>query len=58
MNLKLDGKSAFISGSTAGIGYAITKSLSEEAVDVIINGRSEESVSEAVEKLKETARER
>jgi len=51
MDLQLKNKTAFVSGSTAGIGYAIAESLLKEGVKVIINGRSEESVSAAVREL-------
>jgi len=51
MDLQLKNKTAFVSGSTAGIGYAIAESLLKEGVKVIINGRSEERVSAAVKEL-------
>lgn len=51
MDLKLKGKSAFISGSTQGIGFAIAQQLLKEGADVIINGRTKSKVDEAVEKL-------
>jgi NAD(P)-dependent dehydrogenase (short-subunit alcohol dehydrogenase family) len=38
MNLELDGKRALVTGSTAGIGYAIAEGLAREGVDVIVNG--------------------
>ncbi|MGB3776455.1 MAG: SDR family oxidoreductase [Leeuwenhoekiella sp.] len=47
MDLKLKNKRAFISGSTKGIGRAIAKTLAEEGAEVIINGRSEESIAKA-----------
>ncbi len=53
MDLKLLGKTAFISGSTAGIGFAIAKWLLAEGVEVIINGRSVKRIDEAIDKLKE-----
>ncbi|KQB42517.1 SDR family NAD(P)-dependent oxidoreductase [Flavobacterium aquidurense] len=53
MNLKLEGKRAFISGSTKGIGFAIAKQLLNEKAEVIINGRDEEKTNLAVQKLKE-----
>ena len=52
LNLNLEGKSAFITGSTAGIGYAIAKGLAEQGAKVILNGRSSEKVQSAVETLK------
>src|SRR5687768_15633188 len=52
MDLKLENKLSLISGSTAGIGYAIAEALAREGARVIINGRSQESVDEAVSKLR------
>ncbi|CAE7470033.1 yvaG [Symbiodinium sp. KB8] len=51
MDLKLEGKTAFISGSTKGIGFAIAKQLLEEKVQVILNGRSEPALTEAKNNL-------
>ncbi len=39
MDLRLKGKTAVVSGSTAGIGLAIATALAAEGVSVIINGR-------------------
>ncbi len=44
MDLGLRGRTAFISGSTAGIGYAVAAALAAEGVDVTINGRSPDRV--------------
>ncbi len=52
MDLQLKDKTAFISGSTAGIGFAIAKRLATEGATVIINGRTTEAVHNAVEALK------
>jgi NAD(P)-dependent dehydrogenase (short-subunit alcohol dehydrogenase family) len=52
MNLDLQGKLALVSGSTAGIGRAIATSLAQEGARVIVNGRSQSSVDEAVAELK------
>lgn len=51
MDLGLAGKTAFVSGSTQGIGYAIAETLLAEGAAVIINGRREDGVRAAVEKL-------
>lgn len=52
MDLKIKDKTAFISGSTAGIGYAIATRLANEGATVIINGRTQEAVDKAVAELK------
>ncbi len=54
MDLKLKNKTAFITGSTAGIGYAIARGLAREGAHVLLNGRTEESVRSAVSELKAT----
>lgn len=51
MDLKLQGKSALVSGSTAGIGLAIAQALAQEGVSVIVNGRSAARVTEAIAKI-------
>lgn len=53
MNLELQDKIAFISGSTAGIGFAIAKRLLSEGAAVIINGRTNLSVEEGIAKLQD-----
>lgn len=53
MDLQLKGKTAFISGSTQGIGFGIARQLLEEGTKVIINGRSGEKVAAAVQRLQE-----
>src|SRR5690625_7744602 len=52
MDLDLAGKRAFISGSTQGIGFAVAEALSAVGVDVVLNGRSQERVDAAVERLR------
>jgi NAD(P)-dependent dehydrogenase (short-subunit alcohol dehydrogenase family) len=51
MDLQLTDKTALISGSTKGIGFAIASQLAAEGARVIINGRTESAVAEAVEKI-------
>jgi len=51
VDLRLGGKLALVSGSTAGIGYAIVEGLVKEGARVIVNGRTAESVDAAVAKL-------
>jgi NAD(P)-dependent dehydrogenase (short-subunit alcohol dehydrogenase family) len=52
MNLQLEGKLALVSGSTAGIGYAIAESLANEGAHVIVNGRTASRVDDALRKLR------
>lgn len=51
MNLNLEGKTALISASTAGIGYAIATQLLEDGARVIVNGRTATTVEQAVTAL-------
>src|SRR5258708_29552108 len=52
MNLELDGKRALVTGSTAGIGYAIAEALAREGAHVIVNGRTEERVEQAIKSIR------
>jgi NAD(P)-dependent dehydrogenase (short-subunit alcohol dehydrogenase family) len=52
MDLKLTGKLAFVTGSTAGIGLAIAKALAAENARVVVNGRTEARVARAVEEIR------
>jgi NAD(P)-dependent dehydrogenase (short-subunit alcohol dehydrogenase family) len=54
MDLELHGKRALVSGSTAGIGFAIAKALAAEGAHVIVNGRTQARVDAALQKLKDT----
>jgi NAD(P)-dependent dehydrogenase (short-subunit alcohol dehydrogenase family) len=47
----LNGKRAIVTGSTAGIGFAIAAGLAESGATVVINGRSEKSSNAAKERL-------
>src|SRR5947207_7154281 len=52
MDLKLKGKLALVTGSTAGIGFASARALAAENARVIVNGRTEARVKEAAEKIR------
>jgi NAD(P)-dependent dehydrogenase (short-subunit alcohol dehydrogenase family) len=51
MRIDLSGKSALVTGSTAGIGYAIARGLAAAGADVMINGRTKARVDAAIAKL-------
>jgi NAD(P)-dependent dehydrogenase (short-subunit alcohol dehydrogenase family) len=51
MKIDLSGRRAVISGSTAGIGFAIAKGLAQAGAAVVINGRGESAVKDAVRQL-------
>jgi NAD(P)-dependent dehydrogenase (short-subunit alcohol dehydrogenase family) len=52
MNLQLNGKKALVTGSTAGIGFAIAAALVAEGAHVVVNGRSAERVAAAVGRIR------
>lgn len=59
MDLQLKDKKALVTGSTAGIGFAIAKLLAAEGAEVIINGRKKKDVNEVVSAIrKDTANEK
>jgi NAD(P)-dependent dehydrogenase (short-subunit alcohol dehydrogenase family) len=51
MDLQLNHRLSLVTGSTAGIGYAVAEALASEGARVIINGRSQESVDRAIAEL-------
>ena len=53
MDLGLSGKIAVVSGSTAGIGFAIAAALAAEGAKVIVNGRTEARVSAAIKAVRQ-----
>jgi NAD(P)-dependent dehydrogenase (short-subunit alcohol dehydrogenase family) len=53
MNLDLSGKQALVSGSTAGIGLAVSTELARLGADVWINGRSEQRVADAIATIRQ-----
>jgi NAD(P)-dependent dehydrogenase (short-subunit alcohol dehydrogenase family) len=48
MNIDLAGKTALVTGSTAGIGHAIAKGLAASGATVVVNGRAQGKVDSAV----------
>jgi len=52
MDLGLTGKRALVSGSTAGIGFAIASALAHEGARVIVNGRTQPAVDGAVARIR------
>lgn len=53
MNIDLTGRTALVTGSTSGIGYATAKSLALAGAAVVVNGRDKGRVDDAVDKLRE-----
>jgi len=51
MDLQLNNKTALVTGSTDGIGFAIAEGLLKEGTKVYINGRSQSNIDEAIKKL-------
>jgi NAD(P)-dependent dehydrogenase (short-subunit alcohol dehydrogenase family) len=52
MDLQLTNKNVLVTGSTAGIGFAIATLFAEEGAKVVVNGRSEARVKAAAEKIR------
>jgi NAD(P)-dependent dehydrogenase (short-subunit alcohol dehydrogenase family) len=52
MDLQLTNKKALVTGSTAGIGVAIASLLAQEGASVVVNGRSQRRVEEAVQRIR------
>lgn len=48
MKIDLSGKTALVTGSTAGIGLAIAKGLAASGASVIVNGRKQATVDKAI----------
>ncbi|MFK0335188.1 SDR family NAD(P)-dependent oxidoreductase [Rhizobium sp. NPDC090275] len=55
MKIDLTGKRAVVSGSTAGIGLAIAKGLAQAGAEVVVKGRTEERVRDAIAHIRKTA---
>jgi NAD(P)-dependent dehydrogenase (short-subunit alcohol dehydrogenase family) len=55
VDLKLSGKTALVTGSTAGIGFAIAQALAIEGAHVYVNGRTQERVDAAMAAIRSRA---
>ena len=55
MNIDLSGKTALVTGSTAGIGHAIAKGLAATGAGVVVNGRTQGKVDAAVAAITKAA---
>jgi NAD(P)-dependent dehydrogenase (short-subunit alcohol dehydrogenase family) len=55
MKIDLTGKTALVTGSTEGIGFAIAVGLAQSGASVILNGRSRDTVEQAVARLRAAA---
>ena len=51
MDLQLTNRKALVTGSTAGIGFAIASLLAQEGASVVVNGRSQQRVEDAVKRI-------
>src|ERR1700740_2107972 len=54
MDLQLKNKRAVVTGSTAGIGFAVAQALAAEGASVVVNGRTEKRVDAAFREIRKT----
>jgi NAD(P)-dependent dehydrogenase (short-subunit alcohol dehydrogenase family) len=52
MDLQLTNKKALVTGSTAGIGFAIASLLAQEGALVVVSGRSQQRVEQAIQRIR------
>ena len=52
MHIRLDGRTALVTGSTRGIGYATARMLGDAGAEVIVNGRTQAAVDDALATLR------
>lgn len=53
MDLGIEGRTAFVAGSSQGLGYACARSLAREGVVVTLNGRDDAKLSAAADVLRD-----
>jgi NAD(P)-dependent dehydrogenase (short-subunit alcohol dehydrogenase family) len=53
MELGVRDRKALVTGSTAGIGFAVARLLAGEGADVVVNGRTRERVDAAIARIRE-----
>ncbi len=56
MDLKLEGKRAIVCASSKGLGKACATALAREGAHVVMNGRTESTLSEAADEVRNVAR--
>src|SRR5690348_16595489 len=56
MQINLSNRTAIVTGSTAGIGYAIAKGLAAAGANIVLNGRTQARVDDAVKRLTDEIR--
>jgi len=56
VDLQLNGKKALVTGSTAGIGFAIAHVLAREGASVVITGRTQDRVDKALKRIQKEIR--
>jgi NAD(P)-dependent dehydrogenase (short-subunit alcohol dehydrogenase family) len=54
MDLQLQGRTALVTGSTAGIGFATARLLAAESATVIVNGRTQQRLDAALAEILES----
>jgi 3-oxoacyl-[acyl-carrier protein] reductase len=55
MDFDIEGDAALVTASSSGLGNAAATALAREGVNVVLNGRDEDRLEEAVEELREEA---
>jgi NAD(P)-dependent dehydrogenase (short-subunit alcohol dehydrogenase family) len=51
--MKLQGKTAIVTGASRGIGWEVALAYAREGADVVVSARSEDSLRELVERIAE-----